>query len=146
MMIEDITSQACIELLKRTGIGRLACVKDSQPYIVPISFAYSANSIYSFTTVGQKVDWMRANPLVCLQVDEIITRRHWQSVVVFGKYKELTDNQDRATAHDLLAKPANWWEPGYATTLVEGQTRPLEPIYFRISISRLTGRQGSPAS
>jgi nitroimidazol reductase NimA-like FMN-containing flavoprotein (pyridoxamine 5'-phosphate oxidase superfamily) len=145
MMIQDISPEKCTELLKRTNIGRLACVKDLQPYVVPISFAYSANSIYGFSTVGQKIDWMRANPLVCLQVDEIVSRQDWQSVVVSGRYVELSDNYpERVIAHDLLAKSASWWEPGYAATLVEGKTRPLEPIYFRISIDKLAGRQGQP--
>ena len=87
---------------------------------------------------------MRANPLVCLQVDEIINRQNWQSILAFGEYQELADNQSRAQAHDLLAKSANWWEPGYASTLVQGKARPLEPIYFKISIAKLTGRQGLP--
>ena len=141
MMIQDISSEMCIDLLKRTNIGRLACVKDLQPYVVPISFVYSSNFIFGFSTVGQKVDWMRANPLVCLEVDEIADQQNWRTVVVFGKYKELTDQEGRTAAHDLLAKSASWWEPGYSKTVIEGKTRPLEPIYFRISIDKMTGHQ-----
>jgi nitroimidazol reductase NimA-like FMN-containing flavoprotein (pyridoxamine 5'-phosphate oxidase superfamily) len=141
MLIQDIPSEMCANLLKRTNIGRLACVRGLQPYVVPISFVYHARSIYGFTTLGQKVDWMRSNPLVCLAVDEIVSRHNWQSVVVFGRYQELLDNQGRAIAHDLLAKAPSWWEPGYASTVVEGKKRPLKPIYFRISVDKLTGRQ-----
>jgi uncharacterized protein len=141
MMIQDLTSEMCIDLLKGTNIGRLACVKDLQPYVVPISFVYSPNFIYGFSTVGQKVDWMRANPLVCLEVDEIANRQNWRTVVIFGKYQELTDQEHRRAAHDLLSKSASWWEPGYSKTVIEGKTRPLEPIYFRISIDKMTGHQ-----
>jgi nitroimidazol reductase NimA-like FMN-containing flavoprotein (pyridoxamine 5'-phosphate oxidase superfamily) len=144
MIIRDITPEMCIELLKRSKVGRLACVKDLQPYVVPISFVYKANHIYGFTTLGQKVDWMRANPRVCLEVDEIISRQNWQSAVVLGTYKELSGNTDRTIAHDLLSTSANWWEPGFAATVVERKMRPLEPIYFRISIDKLSGRQGLP--
>lgn len=142
MIIQDITSEMCIDLLKRTNIGRLACVKDLQPYVVPISFVFSANFIYGFSTIGQKVEWMRANPLVCLEVDEIVSRQNWRTVVIFGKYMELSNQEDRTTAHDLLAKSANWWEPGYAKTVIDGKTRPMEPIYFSISIDKMTGHQG----
>jgi uncharacterized protein len=142
MHIQDISSEMCVELLKRTSIARLACVKDLQPYVVPISFVYSSQFIYGFSTVGQKVDWMRANPLVCLEVDEIVSRQNWKSVVIFGQYEELSDNEGRVTSHDLLAKSANWWEPGFASTVVEGKTRSLKPIYFRISIDKMTGHQG----
>ena len=142
MLIQDMPSEMCIDLLKRCNIGHLACVKDLQPYVVPISFIYSANFIYSFSTVGQKVEWMRANPLVCLEIDEVVSHQNWRSVVIFGKYKELTDQADRTAAHDLLAESASWWEPGYAKTVIEGKTRPLVPIYFRISIDKMTGHQG----
>ena len=40
-----------------------------------------------------------------------------------------------------MAKAAAWWEPGYVRTLLHGEERPLEPIYFRISISELSGHQ-----
>ena len=141
MLIQDITPQMCIDLLKRATIGRLACVKDFQPYVVPISFVYSDNSIYGFSTVGQKVEWMRLNPHVCLEVDEIMSRQSWKTVVIFGRYNELTDQKNRGIVHDILAKSANWWEPGYTRTVVSGKARPLEPIYFRISIERMTGHQ-----
>ena len=52
----------------------------------------------------------------------------------------------RALAHDLLAKAAAWWEPGYVKTLLHGKERPLEPIYFRISIDELSGHQARPVA
>jgi nitroimidazol reductase NimA-like FMN-containing flavoprotein (pyridoxamine 5'-phosphate oxidase superfamily) len=45
-----------------------------------------------------------------------------------------------------LAKTAMWWEPGYTKTLHKGEERPLQPIYFRISISEITGHQGLPVA
>ena len=52
----------------------------------------------------------------------------------------------RMVAHDLLAKTAMWWEPGYVKTLHKGKERPLQPIYFRISISEISGHQGLPVA
>jgi uncharacterized protein len=146
MLIQDMTSDMCIDLLKRTHLGRLGCAQGLQPYVVPISFAYQEKFIYSFATVGQKIEWMRANPLVCVEVDEIVSRQEWQTVVILGRYEELPDTRDmhetRLVAHDLLAKSASWWEPGYVKTLHEGQARLLNPIYFRISINKISGHQG----
>src|SRR5665213_2236274 len=88
----------------------------------------------------------RANTLVCVEADEIISRHEWQTVVIFGRYQELPDTPEfggpRVVAHDLLAKTAMWWEPGYVKTLHQGEERPLQPIYFRISISKISGHQG----
>src|ERR1700737_3319129 len=69
--------EANLDLLARTHLGRLACAQGSQPYVVPFYFAYNNNSLYSFTTVGQKIDWMRANPLVCVEADEVVSPEEW---------------------------------------------------------------------
>jgi nitroimidazol reductase NimA-like FMN-containing flavoprotein (pyridoxamine 5'-phosphate oxidase superfamily) len=146
MLIQDMTREMCVDLLKRAHVGRLGCAKDSQPYVVPISFAYHREFIYSFATIGKKIEWMRANPLVCVEADEIVSRHEWQTVVIVGRYEELPDTPDfhrtRMVAHELLAKTAMWWEPGYVKTLHKGKERPLQPIYFRISISEISGHQG----
>jgi len=146
MLIQEMTREMSEDLLKRTHVGRLGCAQGSQPYVVPISFAYHREFLYSFATVGQKIEWMRANPLVCVEADEIVSRHEWQTVVIFGRYEELPDTPDfhrtRMVAHELLAKTAMWWEPGYVKTLHKGKERPLQPIYFRISISEISGHQG----
>jgi nitroimidazol reductase NimA-like FMN-containing flavoprotein (pyridoxamine 5'-phosphate oxidase superfamily) len=148
MLIQNMTRQATIEILERAKLGRLACAHEGQPYITPILFAYGANCLYSFSTLGQKIDWMRANPLVCLEVDEIASREDWTTVIVFGQYEELPDTPayeaHRKRAHDLLQRRPAWWEPGYVKTVLEGRERPLEPLYFRIHIEKISGRRGIP--
>lgn len=150
MLIQDMTREMSVELLKRTHVGRLGCAQGSQPYVIPFSFAYHRDFIYSFATIGKKIEWMRANSLVCVEADEIVSRREWQTVVIFGRYQELPDTLEfdgaRVVAHDLLAKTAMWWEPGYVKTLHQGEERSLQPIYFRISISRISGHQALPVA
>lgn len=89
---------------------------------------------------------MRANPLVCVEVEKITSRHDWQTVVVMGRYQELPDTPEfrekRVVAHDLLATTGIWWEPGYVKTLLQGVERPLQPIYFRILIDQISGHQG----
>ena len=38
--------------------------------------------LYGFTTEGQKIEWMRANPLVCVELDEVENFDQWTSIVV----------------------------------------------------------------
>ena len=150
MLIRDMAREMSLDLLRRTDVGHLGCARAGQPYVVPISFAYHWEHLYGFATVGRKIEWMRANPLVCVEVEEILSRREWQTVVILGRYEELPDTPElsstRALAHDLLAKAAAWWEPGYVRTLLHGEERPLEPIYFRISIDELSGHEGVPVA
>jgi nitroimidazol reductase NimA-like FMN-containing flavoprotein (pyridoxamine 5'-phosphate oxidase superfamily) len=117
---------------------------------VPSYFAYADNYLYSFATVGQKIEWMRANPLVCVEMDEVATSEEWVSIIIIGRYQELPDTpewkKDRTLAYELLQQKANWWEPGYAKTIVHGTERPLVPVYFRIQILRVTGHHSAADS
>lgn len=150
MLIHDMTRDKCLELLEDTHIGRIACAQDNQPYITPFSFVYHDDFIYGFGTVGKRIDWMRANPRVCVEIEKIVNHREWQTVVVSGHYEELPDTSEfyqlRIAAHDLLSRFPNWWEPGYARTIHLETSRKLEPIYFRIAIDEISGHQAFPQS
>jgi uncharacterized protein len=168
MHIEELTRKASLEFLARSHLGRLACAHQSQPYITPFHFAYHDQYIYSFSTVGQKIEWLRDNPLACVEVDEITSPQEWTSVVIFGRYKELakttdghpprevmpgihegptksTDVQDhRELAFKLLQQRELWWEPGFASSAIHGTPRPLDPVYFRLSIDEISGHRALP--
>ena len=143
MIVKEMTSQECIALLLSSRVGRLACAKDNQPYIVPVSFALEEGHIYSFSLIGQKTEWMRENPKVCLHVDKFGEDREWQSIVVYGTYEELPDRigwkRERDHAWSLLSKQASWWEPGGLKPTQSGT--PSSHLFYRISIDRITGRQ-----
>jgi uncharacterized protein len=147
VLIQEMTQEARMELLVRAQLGRLGCARANQPYVVPCYFAYSDNCLYSFTTVGQKIEWMRANPLVCVEVDEVVSLEDWESVIVLGRYEELPDTpeykSERAIAHNVLKNRGLWWEPGYVKTILRGAERPLEPIFYRIHITETTGHRAT---
>ena len=144
MLIQSMTGVASLELLERATLGRVACTHEGQPYITPMSVTYDANSLYSFSTLGQKITWMRANPHVCVEVEELVSPQDWATVIVIGRYQELTTEKERTYAHDLLERRPAWWEPGYSRTVMEGKERPLKPVYFRILIDQITGHRGIP--
>jgi nitroimidazol reductase NimA-like FMN-containing flavoprotein (pyridoxamine 5'-phosphate oxidase superfamily) len=148
MLIHEMAREASIELLARVRLGRLACANQGQPYITPIYYAYDHNYLYSFSTLGQKIAWMRANPLVCVEADELVSPQYWATVIVFGKYEELPDTPeceaDRRRAYELLQRRPLWWEPAFAKTVPEENTRPMEPMYFRTHIDRISGHRGIP--
>ena len=70
MFIHEMTEGECRAALERGSFGRLACAKDNEPYVLPIYFSYDGRHLYGFSTLGQKIEWMRSNPLVCLEIDE----------------------------------------------------------------------------
>jgi nitroimidazol reductase NimA-like FMN-containing flavoprotein (pyridoxamine 5'-phosphate oxidase superfamily) len=147
MVITELPPNACLELLDRARLGRLACAQGLQPYVVPFYFVHYHGCLYSFSTVGQKIVWMRANPLVSVQADEIVNQEQWKSVVVFGRYEEIPDTPEwaveRGTATALLQKNAVWWEPGNAKTILKGGERRQVTVLFRIHLNRITGHDAS---
>jgi nitroimidazol reductase NimA-like FMN-containing flavoprotein (pyridoxamine 5'-phosphate oxidase superfamily) len=148
MRIQDMSEQASFELLARSRLCRVACAHEGQPYVTPMHCAYDHSHLYGFSTLGQKITWMRANPLVCVLVDEIVSPQNWASVIVFGKYEELTDATHlvahRQHAYDLLQTRPVWWEPGYVETLLHGKARLMEFMYFRIHIEQISGHRSAP--
>ena len=149
MFIHELNIDECRTALEKTNVGRLSCARDGQPYTVPVNFAFDGgNYLYGFTTLGQKVEWMRANPLVCLEFDEVVSANQWVSIVVFGRYEELPDTPEcqcaRIHAHELLQKCAMWWEPAYISQQHRDQPHSLTPIFYRVHIQKMTGHRATP--
>jgi len=144
MFIEEMSSKEIIELLERARLGRIACAQKGQPYVVPFYFVYSEGFLYSFTAIGRKIHWMRANPLVCVEADEIANSREWSTVIIYGSYEELSDSPEsqlkREFAWELLQQYPMWWEPALADSKFK-PAGPREPIFYRIRISQMTGRR-----
>ena len=146
MIISELAENECRAVLARVSIGRLGCCFNSQPYVVPVCFAFEDDSIYVFSTFGQKVEWMRSNPQVCLQVDEITSKSAWVSVIVHGRYDELRDPQhsvQRAHAREALAKQHRWWLNALAERRAKMSDLLIEPLFFRIHMDSMTGLNAS---
>src|SRR6202142_4634568 len=99
MIIKEMPDAECRTALGQTDCGRLACARSNQPYIVPIYFSYDGKHLYGVTTLGQKIEWMRSNSLVCLEIDERTSHHQWMSVILFGRYEELPEAPEFEDAH-----------------------------------------------
>jgi len=145
MVIHELTHSQCCEVLARSEIGRLACAQSDQPYIVPIHFSFDVerNCVYAFSALGQKVRWMRANPKVCLEIEELEHRDSWTTVVVFGLYEEIhhaeEESEARRRAEQLFRARSQWWLP--AAARVPGRDHHHDVVVYRIQIEQLTGRR-----
>jgi nitroimidazol reductase NimA-like FMN-containing flavoprotein (pyridoxamine 5'-phosphate oxidase superfamily) len=147
MLIHELTVGQCREVLGRISLGRLACARDDQPYIVPIFFSLDldGNCLYSFSTLGQKIEWMRGNPKVCVEVEEITDRFHWTTVLVTGRYSEISDAKGDSAAfervRELFQQRPEWWLPATAK-LATGEEH-VRPVFYRIRIDQLSGRRAA---
>jgi uncharacterized protein len=150
MIIQKLSKEECLNFLKEIRFGRLGCVRDKQPYFVPIYFVSDEQHIYGFTTRGQKIRWMRENPLVCIEADQVIDHLRWTSVVVLGKYQELRDTFTspglREYALEVLQHRTMWWQPAVVTTRDSESAGTASHIFYRIRIDEISGHRAGPDS
>jgi nitroimidazol reductase NimA-like FMN-containing flavoprotein (pyridoxamine 5'-phosphate oxidase superfamily) len=148
MVIKQIGGEECRKMLAETGFGRLACAKDNQPYVVPIYFACEGENIYLFSTEGKKIEWMRANPKVCLEVDVVEGQFNWKSVIVTGRYRELGDspeaNAEREAAERMLQQRYMAWQAPYQIMQRREDGHGGPAIVFSIRIEEISGLAAEP--
>jgi nitroimidazol reductase NimA-like FMN-containing flavoprotein (pyridoxamine 5'-phosphate oxidase superfamily) len=124
-------------LLNSAKVGRLGCVADGEPYIVPINYLFDDGSIYSHSLPGRKLDALRAQPRACLQVDEILDDFHWRSVIAYGTFEEIHTPSDRRSILSKLLERFPLLTP-VESLIVEDAAAP-DSVVFRITVDRLTG-------
>jgi nitroimidazol reductase NimA-like FMN-containing flavoprotein (pyridoxamine 5'-phosphate oxidase superfamily) len=124
-------------LLSACKLGRLGCIDNGEPYVVPISYVFEDESVYSHSLPGRKIEALRAHPRACLQVDEIEHDFNWRSVIAYGNFEELrTPSERRSILSKLLARfplltPVE-------SVMAQDAGAP-DSIVFRIRIDRITG-------
>ena len=147
-MLGDLSESEIENLLHKQIIGRIGAYDQESVYVVPISYAYENNSIYCHAYEGKKIDIMRKNPNVCFQVDDMKDMANWKSVIAWGKFKELDDDQEKI--HALLILLHRQLPTPSSITTHLGKSWPFSPntaelakipgITFRISLEKKTGR------
>lgn len=147
MFVTELSRKECQEILARLGFGRLACARGAQPYIVPVYFAYEGGRLYGFGTMGKKFEWMRDNPQVCVEADEVRDHNHWTSVVVLGRYQELPDLPEfevlRQQAQAALEKRYLWWQNGFAAAQTRREFNRDIPVFYCVHIEEISGHRAS---
>ncbi|HSB11030.1 MAG TPA: pyridoxamine 5'-phosphate oxidase family protein [Blastocatellia bacterium] len=135
-MITPLSQDEARDLLRESRLGRLGCVVDGGPYVVPVNYVFDGENIYIHSLPGRKVAALRANPRACLQVDRVVDDYHWQSAIAFGAYGEVTDRteRDRAVAKLLARFPQ--LTPVESVPVHDGQS---SVILFRIYVEEVTG-------
>jgi nitroimidazol reductase NimA-like FMN-containing flavoprotein (pyridoxamine 5'-phosphate oxidase superfamily) len=124
-------------LLATAHVGRLGCIVNGEPYVVPVNCHLEGDFLYSHSLPGRKISGLRENPQVCVQVDQIESALHWRSAIAFGRYEEVTKPNDRADVINKLLRKFPMLTPVESALVTDGS--PPEVIVFRIKIERLSG-------
>lgn len=132
-MIEELSNEEIDGFLREQFVARIGCHVDGETYVVPVIYAWDGECAWVMSIEGRKVEMMRANPQVCLEVDEY-ERGSWRSVILWGRYEELAGAEHAKAIALLVAR--------------FGRRRQVPPrpadaaaVAFRIRRERATGRR-----
>ncbi|UKJ06352.1 pyridoxamine 5'-phosphate oxidase family protein [Solitalea lacus] len=128
------------ELLKSQTIGRIGCHANDTTYIVPVSYAYDGEYVYAHSRDGMKINMMRQNPEVCFEVEEIVNMANWESVIAWGEFEELTNEEERNKAMELLIKQLMPFIVSETVLPSHGLGTMKVAVVYRIRLSKKVGR------
>jgi uncharacterized protein len=143
-MMGNLKAEEIEDVLRSEMIGRIACVTDGWPYIVPVTYVYDGGEyVFSHSAEGEKVAAMRKNPQVCFEVEQIKSVSNWRTVIMRGLFEELPrDGEERAM--DLLAGKFAWIRPGEQPRdrqeEIHRRAGIVRPVLFQMRILERFGR------
>lgn len=102
-------------ILAEASVARLGTAFQDQPYVVPVFFVYHRGAIYIHSSCrGRKLENLRANSRVCLEVDRLYRvmpgdrvcgfSACYESVLAFGRAEFVEDASERTEALNLLVR------------------------------------------
>ena len=136
-MTRTLSEVEARNLIADGKLGRLGCVVNSEPYVVPINYVFEDGSIYSHSLPGRKIEVLRAHPRACLQVDEIENDFSWRSVIAYGNFEEIRVPSDRSSILGKLFARFPQLTP-VESVMAQDAGAP-DSVVFRIRIDRITG-------
>ncbi|MGC4038591.1 MAG: pyridoxamine 5'-phosphate oxidase family protein [Chitinophagaceae bacterium] len=147
-MIGSLSYKEAKEVLATSILGRIGCNDGNRTYVIPVNYVFDGKNILGHSVVGMKIHMMRSNPNVCFQVDEVKSMNDWKSIIVWGRYEELTDERERYAAMKLFVDKLMRMkisETAKPPELSGERLHPrspgnIRPIFYRIVIDELTGR------
>ncbi len=124
-------------LITAGKVGRLGCVDDGEPYVVPINYLFEDGVIYGHSLLGRKIRALRAHPRACLQVDEVDGDLRWRSAIAYGNFEEIGLELERQQVLHKLLQSFPWLTP--VESVISKDVVSPEVIIFRIRVDRVTG-------
>ena len=125
--VDVLDEPECLELLRRSPVGRLAVTTASGPEIFPVNFVVDRGTIVFRTAEGTKLSSVTSAGMVAFEVDgyDASEGSAW-SVVAKGEAREVRTMQELFDAANL--------------TLFPWHTAP-KPYFVLISPGEITGRR-----
>ena len=146
-MLGRLNEKEIEQLLSTRIFGHLGCSYSGRNYVVPVNYFYRDSVIYAHSGPGEKIEMMRNNPEVCFQVEDIRTIFRWKSVIAWGTFEEITDEDERQRVmqgliHRIMPLTSNpdehpWHGIAENETDIGGK---VPTIVYKIKVHEKSGR------
>ena len=151
-MISDLKMARCRLLLQENYWGYLAFTCHGSPYVLPITYCYDAenNWIIGTSAEGHKIDCLRKNKLISLNVSKIDAINDWDSILVHGEYEELKGIDAKYHLHRFVQRikgiiPENEKSELKFIGDFSNSTKPDSiAVVYKIRIKEITGKYRRP--
>ena len=150
-----ITERSEIEaILSRETVCRIAFAVDGEPYIVPLSYGYDAQThalVFHMATEGRKIDCMEANPRVCFEIEgptELISTGadacgwsiRYESLIGYGTLTEVSDPDAKLVALRCLMRQ----QSGQDLDWTFSEKHVAVTRIWRLEIESIEGKRANP--
>lgn len=137
--MDPLSREEALDLLAGAPVAHLGLISDGAPYVTPMSFVVDERRVLFRTTAGKKLDAMREDPRVCIEVSQFDPGSgEWASVIVLGRAFEVDDDETGARAVELLYDK---YSSALGDPLSRGGLQPLPglPHLIEVVIDEMTG-------
>jgi nitroimidazol reductase NimA-like FMN-containing flavoprotein (pyridoxamine 5'-phosphate oxidase superfamily) len=141
MPIRRLRKSEIHELLRRQRVARIAYSFRDRVDIEPIHYVYADDAFYVRTSEGEKLETLRHNPWVAIEVDEIRGLYSWRSVVAKGTVELIESPKDEATFdHITHARALKLLRRLIPAALKKGDPTPWRDHLVCIHVREIEGR------
>ncbi len=143
-MLGELGAEEINDLLQSELLGRIGCIVDGWPYVVPVTYVYDGESVYLHSSDGLKLRAMRENPQVCFEVERISSTTDWQCVLARGRFEPMWHDAD-GYAYNLMVARFATVTPSTSARFERNEKAHRQagierPIVYRIRLLEKTGR------
>lgn len=146
--MENLQIKEILTLLNEKYIGHLAFIADNKPFTVPITYYFDQkDSILGYSREGHKIEAMRKNPNVSLQVEHINGVENWLSVLVHGLFEEITGAEAKFVLREFsdgvksVINVTEHKDPQFISEFTSDVYATGITVVYRIKISGMTGKR-----
>lgn len=137
--MEALSREEAVQLLTDAPVAHMGVLSDGLPYVTPMSFVVDEERILFRTTAGKKLEALRRDPRVCIEVSNFDDESgEWASVIVIGTAAEVGDSR---TGQLAVSKLYDKYRGLLGDPLSRGGLQPLQglPHVVEVAIEEITG-------